>query len=165
MKEKLLKLRAAIKNLVESKRFKWYQRGVLLISSLVAGYYILDSVPFYSAIGNGNKAFQAGDYTTAEAQFRQALAESNRFGKSDPRHMSALNNLAELERVMGRYDASEKHYRELVQLTESGLKPVKQEIPMSLNGLALVLRDRNKFAEAEKTYKEALERWDKNIMP
>ena len=107
MKEKLKRAQAIFKSIVESKKYKWYQRGVIAISSVVAGFYILDSVPFYTAIGDGKQAFEAGNYPQAEKSFRQAIANSEKYGIADTRYLSAINNMAELKRMTADYASAE----------------------------------------------------------
>ncbi len=131
MKEKLKKAQAVFKAITESKKYKWYQRGVIAVSTVVAGYYIFDSVPYYNAIGEGKKAFESADYPQAEKAFQQANADSEKYGTADTRYLSAINNMAELKRVTADYKKSEDYYRFLVRTAETQLKPNRKEIPLS----------------------------------
>ena len=97
-------------------------------------------------------------YVEALQIYRQ-LAESNPDAYM-PRVAMTLNNLAALQRALGRYVEGEKNYVEALrirrQLAESNPDAYMPRVAMTLNNLANLQSDLGRYVEAEKNYVEAL---------
>ena len=98
-------------------------------------------------------------YVEALQIYRQ-LAESNPDAYM-PRVAMTLNNLAALQRALGRYVEGEKNYVEALrirrQLAESNPDAYMPRVAMTLNNLANLQSDLGRYVEAEKNYVEALQ--------
>jgi hypothetical protein len=92
-----------------SPKFKWYRRIIWTVSIVWACFLLVQSIPYYNAIGKGESAYKTGDYIEAEKQFKIALSESEHFSNIDLRRAKALNNLAELYRTEARYKELENN--------------------------------------------------------
>ncbi|MBI2811632.1 MAG: tetratricopeptide repeat protein [Candidatus Melainabacteria bacterium] len=147
---------------LNNPNFKWYQRGVWLLSLSWAAVLTVQSVPFYSAIGIGESAYKRGDYATAEIKFKEALKESEQYAPTDLRRAKIYNNLAELYRTTYKFDLAEPFYDKSVAIARK-LGNNHPELPMSLNNLATLYRDQGLYSKSESTFREALSIWDMRI--
>ncbi|CAN5356503.1 hypothetical protein BH10CYA1_BH10CYA1_33060 [soil metagenome] len=159
LKETQKVLQAKVLN---NPKFKWYQRGVWLVSLSWATILTVQSVPFYSAIGIGESAYKRGDYKMAEIKFKEALKESDQYSPTDLRRAKIYNNLAELYRTTYKFEIAEPFYDKSVEIARK-LGNNHPELPMSLNNLATLYRDQGLYDKSESTFREALTIWDKRI--
>ncbi|WP_299654217.1 tetratricopeptide repeat protein [uncultured Tateyamaria sp.] len=79
------------------------------------------------------------------------------FGEQDPKTATALNNLAESYRSLGRFEEAEPLYREALEIDRDVLDERHPDYAIRLNNLAGLLRDTGRFEEAEPLFREALE--------
>ena len=66
----------------------------------------------------GVRAYQERKYAEAENVFRDALRQAEKFGESDPRFATAINNLAAVLHAEGNYADAEQLYRRALTLCE-----------------------------------------------
>jgi tetratricopeptide (TPR) repeat protein len=104
----------------------------------------------------GEIANRAGDYRTAAARYELALREAESFGANDLRLARTLNNLAEVYRAQGRFDAAEPLYGRALGIRENTLGPDDLDLGVSLNNVAALYQDQGRFTEAEPLYRRAL---------
>jgi tetratricopeptide (TPR) repeat protein len=168
-KDRFEKVRAIVTKIGKDPRFKWYQRAMWIFSAAWAAIVVAQSVSYYTYIGNGKAAQQAGQYAQAQEMFEAAFNDVKRsfsfamIGKRDGRYANALNNLAELQRVTGHYKESEANYTE-VRATAAQRPGKKSEAyAVSTNNLAALYRDLAKYDDSEKLYKEAIDIWENSL--
>jgi tetratricopeptide (TPR) repeat protein len=83
-----------------------------------------------------------------------------------PRELaSALNSLAELYRILGRYTEAEPAFREALAIREQILAPDSEELADTLSGFGLLLSDQGKYLEAEPLERRALSIREKTLGP
>ncbi len=113
----------------------------------------------------GLSLFQAGRYEEALPYFRQSLVLAEaRFGSNDPAVSVELNNLAEVLRLLRRYDEARSLYERALALDErQGSDEVA--IATSLNNLALLDRAEGRYDEAQARYDRALDLLQKALGP
>ncbi len=114
---------------------------------------------------DGKKAYEAGRYTEAEKLLKLALAEAEKFGSSDPRMATSLNNLAALYDTQGKYDQAEPLYRRSLAIREKALGPDHPDVATSLNNLAALYKTQGKYDQAEPLYKRSLAIKEKALGP
>jgi tetratricopeptide (TPR) repeat protein len=153
---------ASIKNLLKSKKFKWFQRGIWGVSAVWAICIAVQSIPYYTHISNGKDAFKKGSYAQAETDFKAAIKDQQSFGGADRLRANAMNNLAELYRAQGRYPEAEDIYSQVVVMTKK-LGERQEVYPVSLSNLANVYRDEGKYGEAEPLLDEAIKVWNEKV--
>ncbi len=113
----------------------------------------------------GREAYRAGRYAEAEKEFQSALAEAEKFGPSDSRLATSLNNLAQLYRAQGLYERAEPLYKRLLAIREKALGPDHPDVAMSLHNLAALYLTQSKCERAEPLYKRSLAIWEKALGP
>ncbi len=98
-----------------------------------------------------------GQYTNAEAMFRQALTlRKQLFGAEHPEVARSLNKVAAVLRDEGRVTEAEALHRQTLAMRKKLLGPENLDVAGTLNNLAIVLWDQGKFTEAEAMFREAL---------
>ena len=105
----------------------------------------------------GLNLFQAERYEEALPYFREALVlAEERFGPDDPAVSVELNNLAEVLRLLKRYDEARPLYERALALDE---RRGSEEVGLatSLNNLALLDRAEGRYDEAQAHYDRALD--------
>jgi tetratricopeptide (TPR) repeat protein len=113
----------------------------------------------------GEAAYQQGNYGEAIIQTKAALEAAEAFGPDDPRLATALNNLAELYRVQGKYVDAEPLYRRSLAIREKVLGPEHPDVAASFNNQALLYRVQGRYADAVLLHKRALAIWEKALGP
>ena len=78
---------------------------------------------------------------------------------------AALNNLAWLCELQGKYAEAELLYQRTLAIREKVLGPDRPEVAESLNNLALLYKEQGRYAEAERLYQRALSIDDKALGP
>ncbi|MGE0200162.1 MAG: tetratricopeptide repeat protein [Candidatus Melainabacteria bacterium] len=108
----------------------------------------------------GNRAVEYGDYAQAEKQYQYAVAAgetmSGKKGAGTSKLGQALNNLAEIYRIQGRYAEAEPLYLRAIQVKEKALGNTHPSLATSYNGLADLYRAQGRFTQAEPMYLSAL---------
>jgi tetratricopeptide (TPR) repeat protein len=102
--------------------------------------------------------YRKRDYQGALPRFEEALKlAEERYGKSSPLLSLELNNLGEVYRALGRYEAAEPLFKRAIALDEETRdREDDPGLATSLNNLALVYREQERFKEAEPLYKRSL---------
>jgi len=101
--------------------------------------------------------FDIGQYTNAEAMFRETVALRRKvLGRDAPAVATAMNNLVAALWQEGKLPEAETLGREVLALRQKSLGRQHVDVASSLNNLAGVLRDEGKLAEAESLHREAL---------
>jgi tetratricopeptide (TPR) repeat protein len=77
-------------------------------------------------------------------------------GPDHPDVATALNNLAELYRAQGRYDAAELLLQRIHRLQEAASGGDHPDVGVTLNNLALLYEGQGRYADAEPLYQRAL---------
>jgi len=103
----------------------------------------------------------AEDYTSAEAAYRQASEIMQHWiGEPDETvqrlRIQACIAVGDIERVLGRLDASHATLTDVVADAEKRLGPWDLETGMALNALGIVCKYAGRFAEGETAYRGAL---------
>jgi len=161
--ERLQRFQKSFKaKVLDNPKFKWYQRGVWAVTLSYAAYLAIQSIPYYTAIGEGESLYKAGQYPEAERKFKAALLEAEKFSPTDLRKAKVMNNLAELYRQEARYPEGLHMYEGSLEIARK-LPKTRPELALSLHNLATLYRDMGRYADAEKTYAEALSVWDREI--
>jgi tetratricopeptide (TPR) repeat protein len=97
------------------------------------------------------QAFENGQYSEAEANWRAALHDAEEFDPDGPRARMTLNNLGELYRAEGNYEQAEQwqqwHQRAL-ELREKTLGPDHPNVAASLSSLAETYRLEGEYGKA-----------------
>jgi tetratricopeptide (TPR) repeat protein len=84
----------------------WLLWGMLCLAPWLAGASTADTL-WATYIGEGEKAYQQGNYAEAEKQYVAALREAERFGPGDRRLATTLSSLGRLYRNQDRYAEAE----------------------------------------------------------
>ncbi|MCB2054720.1 MAG: tetratricopeptide repeat protein [Geminicoccaceae bacterium] len=140
----------------------------LLILSLLAL-----AVPLQPRADELDEAYRAGfalfredRYAEARPHFERALvAAEARYGENDPRIAIELNNLAEVNRLMGRFDEAEPLYLRALELVESDSGADDPGLATTMNNLALLYRAQDRLDEAERLYERSLDILQKALGP
>jgi len=114
---------------------------------------------------DGNQAKEHGQYAEALKLYTLAIEEAEKFGPSDPRLATSLNNLAELYRTQGKYDAAEPLYKRSLAIYEKALGPDHPNVATSLENLANLYHVQGDYAKAEPLYKRSLAIREKALGP
>jgi hypothetical protein len=86
-------------------------------------------------------------------------------GPERPNTATALNNLADLYRNLGRYQEAESLHVRALKIREKVLSSEHPDTAQSLNNLALLYYQQGRYQEAEPLYQRALEIVEKNLAP
>lgn len=122
--------------------------------------------PLSEAYEAGMRAFHAHDLETAAKHFEKALTIAReRYGADDPRIATDLNNLAEVYRLLGRFDEAERLYREALALDQRHPTGNAAGMATTLNNLALLYRAQERYAAAEELYRQALRLLEEAVGP
>ncbi|GIV43620.1 MAG: hypothetical protein KatS3mg035_0743 [Bacteroidia bacterium] len=106
----------------------------------------------------GEKAYEAGDYSKAIMYFEKALKQAEKeFGKNHENYATACNNLAKLYEAQGKYSEAEPLYKEALDILAKVLGKEHPDYATSCNNLAGLYYAQGKYSEAEPLYKEAKE--------
>jgi tetratricopeptide (TPR) repeat protein len=101
--------------------------------------------------------FRAGRFEASLPYFQRELDEAEaKFGPDDPSVAVELNNLAEAQRLLDRFDEAEALYRRAVALDEKAGPSNAVGLATSLNNLALVYRGQGRLDEAERAHLRSL---------
>lgn len=98
----------------------------------------------------GQQAMSQGRMQDAEAQFKLALVEAEKFGTADPKVPQTLNNLANCLRQQGRYAEAEPHYKKAIELKGMQVGPLHRDMIPYFENYAKLLRAAGNEKEAEK---------------
>jgi len=102
----------------------------------------------------------------AELLLERALAIAEKVRGSEYPHVAAaLNNLAVLYRIQGRYAQAEPLCQGALAIAEKVLGPEHPDVALSLNNLAALYHSQGQHAQAESLYRRALTIWEKVLGP
>lgn len=163
LKDKALKLRAFAQDFLNNPRYKLAQRIVWAICILWAGVIVVQSIPYYTYIGQGKHAFLEGRYGEAEDLFTSAMEQARQYGQEDPRYANALNNLGELYRKQAKFSQADPIYVELLAIADTKLPKKRQEAAVLVNNVAAYYRDKGDYPRALELYKKALAIWTNEV--
>ncbi|PSJ71770.1 hypothetical protein C7N43_37645 [Sphingobacteriales bacterium UPWRP_1] len=114
-----------------------------------------EQISYY--LQEGDKAYKAGDYVGAIANFEKLLEiVGKQYGKNSPDYATLVNSLAFLYYSMGNYVQAEPLYKEALSIRKTVLGEAHPDYAASLIGLALLYTHMGNYAQAEPLYKEAL---------
>ncbi|MEK6643371.1 MAG: tetratricopeptide repeat protein, partial [Planctomycetota bacterium] len=116
-------------------------------------------------ITDGNQAKDHGQYAKALKLYTLALEEAEKFGPTDPRLATSLNNLAGLYDTQGDYAKAEPLYKRSLAIYEKALGPDHPNVATSLNNLAELYRTQGDYAKAEPLFKRSLAIGEKALGP
>ena len=103
----------------------------------------------------GRVATALGDFDAAKEHYHQALQLKERdLGKKHRDIATTLNNIADLNYILGQTENVETLYRRALQINKRD--QLNLEVCRSLNGLALLHNDNGEFTEAEEHLKRAI---------
>lgn len=103
-----------------------------------------------------------GDYTGAEALYRQALAiDEKRFGKHYPDVATDLECLAELYEVQGKRAEAVPLYTRALGIWEQTLGPDHPDVAIKQNNLAVLYHDEGEYGEAETLFLRSIAAYEK----
>jgi tetratricopeptide (TPR) repeat protein len=106
-------------------------------------------------IKDGDQAMHQGQYAKALKLYTLALEEAEKFGPTDPRLATSLNNLARLYYTQGDHAKAELLYKRSLAIREKALGPDHPHVATSLENYAKLLRATKRQAEAEKLEERA----------
>ena len=92
-------------------------------------------------------------------ELEQQIATLKTQDPDSPLLASSLNNLAELYRSQGRYQAAEPLHQQALEMRRSLLGETHPDVATSLNNLALLYKLQGRYEAAEPLYIQALERF------
>ncbi|CAN5347304.1 hypothetical protein BH11CYA1_BH11CYA1_37820 [soil metagenome] len=151
---------------LDNPKMKWYRR-ILYGSTLTWAIFLaFQSVPYYNAIAAGEEAFKLGHYDKARKELETALLVCQTFGPDwqiDKRTARAMNNIAELYRIQGRYQEARPYYEKAAEAARLSFSANRPEPAVALSNLATLEREQGQYLEAEKTYLKALNLWKTQI--
>jgi serine/threonine protein kinase/Tfp pilus assembly protein PilF len=114
----------------------------------------------------GSVYLDLGQYTNAEAMFREAVALRKKLlGKEHPAVAKSLNNVGIALYRQGRLAEAETLQREALAMHKEVQGSEHPDVASSLNNLAGVLLDEGKLQEAETLYRQALAMQTKLLGP
>lgn len=116
-------------------------------------------------IKDGNQAKDQGQYAKALKLYTLALEEAEKFGATDPRLATSLNNLAQVYSTQGACAKAEPLYRRSLAIYEKAFGPDHPSVAISLNNLAELYRTQGDFAKAEPLFKRSLAISEKALGP
>ncbi len=136
----------------------------LWLASVLAGGVMADDLS--DAQDRGTELLRAGRYAEALPHFEKALdlAEA-RFGPEDPAVANDLNNLAETQRLLQRYDNAEQLYLRAIMIDERQRGADDPGLAATLNNLALVYKAQGRYPDAERLYLRSLAILEKALGP
>lgn len=104
----------------------------------------------------GHEAHAAGRIARAEVYFKQALTLAEQFKEGDPRRPKAINNLAAVYQIQGKYTFAESLYKRALDLNQRLHGKEHPDVALNLHNLAVLYCARSRFAEAEPLFREAM---------
>ncbi|HEY9868450.1 MAG TPA: tetratricopeptide repeat protein [Candidatus Obscuribacterales bacterium] len=104
----------------------------------------------------GHEAHAAGRIARAEVYFKQALTLAEQFAESDPRRPKAINNLAAVYQIQGKYTFAESLYKRALDLNQRLHGKEHPDVALNLHNLAVLYCAKSRFAEAEPLFREAI---------
>lgn len=107
--------------------------------------------------------YRAGKYEEALPVAQHALALAEAQHAPAPVLGAALDNLALLYKVFGRYDEAEPLYKRAFDLHRQ--MPTDPDLPAAMNNLAMLYDTQHRYAEAEELLKRAIDKWEKFLGP
>jgi Ca-activated chloride channel family protein len=122
--------------------FKRFMPAMLLF--FVMNSQVVRSQTERGHIGNGNKSFDKGEFTEAEAAYKKAL-------EKNPKSREAQFNLGDAQFKQKRYDEAIREYQNSTVATKDGT-----EQSASLYNIGNSLFEANKYPESIEAYKKAL---------
>ena len=109
-----------------------------------------------AAYNRGMAELRNRDYVAALPYFEQALRLAReQFGENDPRIAVELNNLGEVNRLLGNLDAAERYLIEAVELDDANQPANVGAMATSLNNLALIAREKQDYTSALELYQQS----------
>jgi tetratricopeptide (TPR) repeat protein len=167
LKSKIARLQKNFKEkVVDNPKMKWYRRTLYGCTMTWALFLAFQSLPYYNAIGAGEEAFKLGRYEKARKEFETALLVCQTFGPDwqiDKRTARAMNNIAELYRIQGRYLEARPYYEKAAEAARLSFSASRPEPAVALSNLATLEREQGNYQAAEKSYLRALELWQTQI--
>jgi tetratricopeptide (TPR) repeat protein len=125
--------------------------------------------PAAAQVADATKAHElvaAGRYQAALPYFERELdARAAQLGPNDPELATDLNDLAEVNRRLGRLEVAETLYQRAIALDEKAGPSNAAGLATSLNNLALVYKAQGRLAEAEKLHARSLRLLEDTLGP
>ena len=142
---------------------------LLLSAAFPVKVYCLDaSSQWQSTIEAGNKTESSGKFDEAEKSYRSAISMAEKFPQPDIRLALSLNNLAMLCVSRAKNDQAESLYKRAISILNKVSSP-PEVLPYKmkclsgcLGGLGAVYAQQAKYELAISTFKQAIERSQKN---
>ena len=138
---------------------------LVLYVALSAHYAFAGEADWKAHMEAGRSAYQRGDSRGATSSFAAALKEAEKFGETDPRFATTINNLALMYEQQGRHAEAEPLYRRSLAIHEKALGPEHPNVGAALNNLAELYKSQGRYAEAEPLYRRALRIVEKALGP
>ena len=105
--------------------------------------------------------YKAGKYADALALAQRAFDVAQKSNAAEPVIAAALDNLALLYKVQGRFAEAEPLYKRALEIHKK--RPFDPDLPTALNNLALLYDAEGRYAEAEAFYTRAIDLWEKAL--
>lgn len=166
LRKKLVAWQSWFKTTVlESTTFKIVTRLTWAVSACYVIYAGYHSIPYYTHISFGKKAFEHGNYQLAESEFALALqeAKTKKFSNNDSRLANVYNNLAEVYRAEGKFPLALDNAQTAYDLAKVSLKQQHQGRVFVTTNLAGINKDIARYDKSESLYLEGLNIWEKDI--
>lgn len=110
----------------------------------------------HSLINDSRKLRENGDYENALSTARRALEVAEQLGPEHPDTARALNNLASIYRIQGKYFEAEPLYFRAITIREKICGADHPQTAESLNSLAALYKDTGEYSKASELFKRAL---------
>ncbi len=101
-------------------------------------------------------AWERGDYAETERQLSAAVKEAEAYGQGDRRLLTALDSLADLNRLLGNFRDALVLFGRALKLRKITFGPDHPEVATGLNNLAQSHQMRGDYAAAEPLFKQSL---------
>src|SRR4051794_3808499 len=116
-----------------------------------------------TAVASGSAAYQQGRYSEAEKYFADALSKAETFGPSDIRLATTLNNLAQCDRQLGRYNEAEQLYLRAAKISETVRGAEDLEYATVIGNLGELYVHTGRYKEAEPLLERSLRIREKSL--
>ena len=134
----------------------WVALGVFFSASFTSFAFPVDE-PIRTVCNTGALSYRRGEYSRAESLLTSCLARWDGVKNPDDDYSSALNNLAAVYRVRGRYGESEKLYQRALALENNNGGSVSATKANVLHNLAVLYLETGRYTLAEQNALQALD--------
>jgi tetratricopeptide (TPR) repeat protein len=104
----------------------------------------------------GNTAERAGDYATAAAAYREAVAVADHFPQNDHRRIFGYNSLAMMCDALGQFPDAEARYRQALAAAAESIGKQSHDYALILSNLGSLYVEMGQAGRGERVVREAM---------